>query len=466
MYFDVRTILELIAVGNFLVFILLLIFIIYRRNRNLIITIYAVTKLIIFLSYVFFASREHIPEKLSIITGNSILFIGISLEAFCVVSTRMDYSRRNLLKFLIPSIVYSVAFSLFVNAPDYVRIAIASFHPFAYILTGSIFLLTTRRRSGLQYFMSILYMITAIFLFWRMYVALFIDHDLTLYTPNNVQTASLILLFFITHLGVVYILISFKEQDEEKIRAINELTSADNIQLKELNATKDKFFSIIAHDLKSPIGALAQLVEVLANREDRLPPDYRQKILMSVYTHSRNTYHLLNNLLLWAQSESGMMKYNPEVLDMKKLFNENISLLKGNADIKNITLITFEKKTQVYADRYMINSVIRNLLSNAIKFTSEGGTIKINLHTMRDGKCTFGVCDTGTGIKKEIVSGLFSLDSEYTSLGTAKEKGSGLGLKLCFEFIKRNRGEIWVESEWGRGSTFYFTLPLTDEAEQ
>jgi signal transduction histidine kinase len=259
-------------------------------------------------------------------------------------------------------------------------------------------------------------------------------------------------------MDVIFILINLKEQDEEKIREINKVIQRDNMLLKELNTVKDKFFSIIAHDLKTPIGSLSQLLGVLTENDSEMEPERRHKLLKTVYINSKNTYHLLNNLLLWARSESGQIRYSPEKLELTKLIDRNIELLNSSAEIKKIRIDSISDNITVTADHDMLDAIIRNLLSNAIKFTGSEGRIWLTVDTHSNGYYKVGVHDTGTGIEKEVIPSLFNLDSEYVRKGTNKEKGTGLGLKLCREFIKKNEGDIWVESEPEKGSVFYFTI--------
>ncbi len=178
-----------------------------------------------------------------------------------------------------------------------------------------------------------------------------------------------------------------------------------------------------------------------------------------MYNSANRLRRLILNLLQWARSQTGRIEYNPENNDLKFEIDENISLLIESAEAKNLNLYSeIEENTFVYGDKNMIKTVIRNLISNAIKFTHNGGEIKISSKNKND-FIEVAVIDTGIGISKENITKLFRIDAQYTTYGTAEEKGSGLGLILCREFIEKNGGKIWIESELEKGSAFKFTLP-------
>ena len=231
-------------------------------------------------------------------------------------------------------------------------------------------------------------------------------------------------------------------------------------KLIELNATKDKFFSMIAHDLRAPLSSIIgfsdHLVSQIKARDYGQIGEFADIILQS----STRVMDLLMNLMEWAQLQSGRIEFNPERIDIASIINEEILLLKGNAEQKSIIILnTLPSHNQVNADRVMISTVLRNLISNGIKFTSPGGKITIK-SAVRQDEFIVSVTDTGVGISKERIDKLFELNESYSTSGTQNEKGTGLGLILCKEFIERNNGKIWVESESGKGSTFSFSLQV------
>lgn len=230
-------------------------------------------------------------------------------------------------------------------------------------------------------------------------------------------------------------------------------------ELESLNGTKDKFFAIIAHDLKNPFSTVLGLSELLAKEFETFEPDKLKVFIEQIYKYSNNTFNLLENLLQWSMLQTGRMPLRPKLVNINELIAENIELLKGNAQQKEISI---ESNTIedgfVFVDVSMITTVIRNLLSNAIKFTDISGAIKIDI-SKENSMLKISVQDNGVGIPIQDINCLFKIDSNPSSIGTSMEKGTGLGLILCKDFVERNGGKIWVESELGKGTTFYFTIP-------
>ena len=231
-------------------------------------------------------------------------------------------------------------------------------------------------------------------------------------------------------------------------------------KLIELNATKDKFFSIIAHDLKSPFNSIVGFSDQLRMQIKKKNYEHIEEFANIIHKSSLRAMDLLTNLFEWAQSQSGRMDYTPEYFDMVTLINEQILLFNSIAEMKSIILSnSLRNNTQIRADKAMINTVLRNLISNAIKFTQPGGKITISV-VAEQNELLVSVSDNGVGISGQRIDKLFKIDESYSTPGTQKEKGTGLGLILCEEFVKKNNGKIWVESEVGKGTTFYFSLPI------
>ncbi len=230
-------------------------------------------------------------------------------------------------------------------------------------------------------------------------------------------------------------------------------------ELKELNATKDKFFSIIAHDLKNPFNTLLGFSELLITNFNEYDKGRIKEFINIIYQTSKNAYMLLENLLEWSRSQTGRLDMTPADIGIAELVNDNIDLIYNNASNKKLELINkIDKNVTAYADSNMINAVIRNLLSNAIKYSEPGGKIEIT-SKKRDKYIEVTVSDTGIGIKEENIEKLFRIDENFSTKGTNDETGTGLGLILCKEFVKKNGGEIWVNTTFEKGSEFTFKLP-------
>jgi len=230
-------------------------------------------------------------------------------------------------------------------------------------------------------------------------------------------------------------------------------------QLKELVATKDKFFSIIAHDLKSPFNSILGLSEIIKNDARHLDIATIEQYASVINSTSNNTYKLLENLLDWARIQQSQMPFQPVSFILKNLANEVIELSIEKANSKMIAMINYiPDNLIVIADKNMIRTILRNMISNALKFTSTHGKVGIKAFCIEN-RVVISVKDTGTGIKHEDIEKIFKIGSSFSKRGTENEKGTGLGLLLCKEFVEKHGGHIWVESEEGKGSEFKFSIP-------
>ena len=230
--------------------------------------------------------------------------------------------------------------------------------------------------------------------------------------------------------------------------------------MEELNSTKNKFFSIIAHDLKNPLHVLMGLSEELMDNIQNFEVETVRQVAEGINSTSKQTFILLENLLEWSRMQTGKLQAKPEDVDVKKIIGDIEPLFNDVAKKKSIKLI-FENQVDVtvYADVDMIKTVLRNLISNAIKFTQLNGEVSVKIMKQHN-LCEIIVADNGTGIDPAHVDKIFRIDSKLSKVGTANEAGTGLGLLLCKEFIEKNNGTIRVESQLGKGSNFIITIPL------
>jgi len=229
--------------------------------------------------------------------------------------------------------------------------------------------------------------------------------------------------------------------------------------LRESNISKDKFFSIIAHDLRGPFNAIIGFSDLLYNDYDQMEEAEKMTMIRNIHDASIGTFKLLENLLEWSRIQTGRTIPNPENIDLSTIANTSLGVLKPLAEKKNIKLFSgIHFGTIAFCDETMITTAIRNLISNSIKFTSPGGNVRI-WGTTKENHVEITVADNGVGIPKANLEKLFRLDESVKTRGTAGEQGTGLGLILCREFIELNGGSIWAESEPGMGSQFKFTLP-------
>jgi ligand-binding sensor domain-containing protein/signal transduction histidine kinase len=281
-------------------------------------------------------------------------------------------------------------------------------------------------------------------------------------------------LSFIAIIGCIYAIIRIREASLKEARIKLEKTvtertrelaetnrrlSESERQLAETLAAKDKFFSIVAHDLKNPVLALRNISDRLITEFEKLPKQQQLDLLSSMNKQIHLTYSFLDNLLLWALSQKNAVPFYPQACNLSQLVKEVIMLLDENARMKKIMILSDVKdECIVFADRNMLLTILNNLLSNAIKFSYPGGTVRLDAGKT-DGFFKVSVKDEGTGIPATMLDNLFRISSKYRTVGTAKESGTGTGLLLCKEFVEKNGGKIRVESVEGKGSIFCFTLP-------
>jgi len=232
-------------------------------------------------------------------------------------------------------------------------------------------------------------------------------------------------------------------------------------QLRQLNSSKDKFFSIIAHDLKSPFNSMLGFAQILENDVETLETEQIKDISSEIYHTGKATFRLLENLLQWSMLEIGNLPWKPQKLNLADTVREVLSLLSGVAYQKNVRLmVEIPPEEMVYADVTMLQSVTQNLVNNALKFTPSGGTVTVKSTVGDDEHFTrLMISDTGVGMTQAQIDKLFNMEHSTSREGTEGEKGTGLGLLLCREFVIKNGGTIKVESSLGKGSEFSFTIP-------
>lgn len=253
------------------------------------------------------------------------------------------------------------------------------------------------------------------------------------------------------------------EDLEQKVAHRTLELNETNNKLKEINATKDKFFSIIAHDLRNPFNVILGYSQLLALNVSNMNTELIQKNVNNIQKSAQCAFDLLQNLLEWARSQTGKIAFHPEETSVQQLILTAFEATKLAAQNKQIDIdVNFEADKLVFADKNLINTVLRNLISNAIKFTPKNG--QITIRTSSDSEnVMISVIDNGRGILKEHIDLLFNINEKISHPGTENEPGTGLGLILCKEFIEKHGGEIKIESEPGKGSVFSFTLACSEK---
>lgn len=266
-------------------------------------------------------------------------------------------------------------------------------------------------------------------------------------------------------LMVVFILIGllYFYRNLERLMAQKQTIEESKLRLQELNASKDKFFSIIAHDLKNPFNGIMGLSDYLQEAYDQVNDDEILDVIKEINVASRNAYNLLQNLLEWTRSQTGALHNAPIRLDPQQVVELALETVWNLARNKQITIQTAFKTSKMgYADQNMVATIIRNLTTNAIKFSPRERNVYISVSEYKN-ELVFCVRDEGVGLRSDEIDKLFRIDVNFHKKGTEQENGSGLGLKLCDEFARKCGGKIWVVSNSNEGSSFFFTIPLYDK---
>ena len=273
---------------------------------------------------------------------------------------------------------------------------------------------------------------------------------------NTIQNIAIV-----AGLIILIAIVIISRSRQKAINEMNRITTLRNDELTAMNNTKDKFLSIIAHDLKNPIHSIHSLISYIAMDHTEMESEDLKYNLDVLEKNSKNVAQLLENLLTWARSQSGKITYTPMELSINAIINNSIDIANIQAHEKSITLNynnSISDEVLVQADSNTLITVFRNILSNAIKFTPDNGNINISAEE-DDRFVTISISDSGVGIPEDKLPTIFDIDRNYSSKGTNQELGTGLGLILCREFVEKNGGTIWADSQIGVGSTFSFTIP-------
>lgn len=404
-------------------------------------------KILLTVGWVFIFLRNIVPDFLSINMANTIILSGCCYETIAIISMNRAknnwYYRLQILITVIGMLVFNSA--TLMGATINTRVVIMSLAIFAIYLPPTIVYFRAKGNNLFRIFYLFCYVSFEILIFLRA-VYSFINPQKYFFRQSNFDSLYNIGLFLLTLIGTVGFLLLVKEKQDVKIQKL----------LKD----KNLFFSLIAHDLKGPLGSSLALSEIMAEEIDGYSREEIKEITGMLHESNKNIYKLLENLLDWSKMQTGMMEYNPKEVILNQLIEENVEINRNAALNKNINL-KFESVEIIKAelDKDMIDTVLRNLLTNAIKFTDQQGEIVLTMKRINQ-KVEVSITDNGIGIPDSIKEKLFKINEKVIQKGTENESGNGLGLLLCSEFIKKHQGQIWAESKLGKGSTFKFILPL------
>ena len=446
---DVKTLFIFSAAANIFIIGLFVTYIKLYKVKNPIINIFILSRILGIVFLIMLSLREGTPKPLGIILNTTINLFIIFYEVYCISFIERKFDLKHFKRFILLPLFLSIVVGFFSTSSVSDRITVVSLSvAIIYAFTAYI-LLTEKGKTKIQYLTGYIFSLASISLLLRAFEA-FLKVGIEMSSTNYMLILPLIF-FLILNLIIPLLLIFI-------------LKEKDNLKLNALIKSKDKFFSIIAHDLRGPFGGLQQIGELLWL--NNITEEKREKLTKTLYKNSKNTFNLLDNLLKWANANAGLITSNPTNLNLRNIILTNIRLFNSQVKFKNLTLnCNFKDDLFVYADSDMIDTVIRNIVSNAIKFTPNDGLIEINLVEVdtTNNRCTIAIIDNGIGINMRSQLKIFEIDSTLSTLGTNNEKGTGLGLKLCREFLAINKGDISIKSNINSGTSIYISLPLGAE---
>lgn len=453
---DVKTLFLFSAATNIFIISLFATYVKLYKVKNHIINIFMLARVLVIIFLMMLALRDGLPKPIGIIVNTIVILFVVFYEVYCISVIERKFDSKHFKRFLLIPLFLSIFLSFFSTASVSNRIAVVSLSAAIIYLFIANILLTEKGKTKIQHITGYLLGVISFVLLMRSLGA-FLDVAVEMNSTKYMLVIPLAIFLILNFIIPLLLLFILKEVD-------NKIIENDNLKLTELNKNKDKFFSIIAHDLRGPLGSLQQIGELLWL--NKISDDKREKLTNALYQNSKNTFSLLDNLLKWANANSGLIVYKPSHINLHEIVLNNIRLFNAQVRFKNLTLqCNFESELFVYADFDMIDTVIRNLISNAIKFTSTGGKIEIILEKIDEinNTCTIAIVDNGIGINKHSQLKVFEIDKLTSTLGTEKEIGSGLGLKLCKEFLTINKGTIWIENNGNNGTCVFVSLPIENK---
>lgn len=447
---DIRNILGLMFWGNFALATLVFTFRLTHSSKDnkTHLLVFGCSKIFQSFAWLAFFLRTDTStfNPINIIIPNTLVFASYYLESIAMLMMVKDSSKKahRIQALLFAIVLLSFYYAVWIKAEANIRVALVSLSIFLLLIIPALRFLTETRSSLFKKILGFNYIILLMTLIFRTIYSLF-HTETSLYNADPTQNIMFLIIFLMMIISGVGYLLLLQEEKE--------------IQIKKLLGDKDKFFSIIAHDLKGPFNGIIGLSELLLEKKDHSDNDETNEFIQLIHQSSKNTYSLLENLLTWAQSQTGSIEFSPKKLEIISIADKTINLLSNIAQNKNIVIRSqIEKNEYVIADRDMLETILRNLVSNAIKFTQTNGEVLFSM-TKENNQTVFSVKDNGIGISSEKSAELFTIDQKHSTFGTNDEAGTGLGLMLCKEFVKKHGGKIWVESQIGKGSDFRFSIP-------
>lgn len=461
-YIDTKSVLVFIILNNIFITLLFFYFILNKKLRQWFLIYYLVGFLFQTLALVGIILRNQFPLVISVHGSHLLLMLGCALRTFAIISYDSKFRTKTFWVFGVAVLVFGGLILIFANNNFYLTV-IQTIASVWFYGSGAAILLQRKEKYNFLYLLAITQLLFSVFQIFRLYAIYQTGADYNFYHAAQIDAKVYIIvssLFLnIPNLGILLLML---EINARTIKEKNKIIEDKRLQLEIANQTKDKFFSIIAHDLRGPISSMMSMLELI-NEKYKGQIDYSlQNPLNALTTTSQQTYILLENLLTWSRSQSDQIEYNPTTCNLGEVIQDNVRLLMAKIQEKKIKLINqVDNNIIFWADRVMIDTIIRNLLSNAVKYSYEEGSITIS-SKKDEHYVEINIGDTGIGMDPDALEKLFRIDVRNAStLGTNGERGTGLGLILSKELVSKLNGKITVKSEVNKGSVFTVTLPLS-----
>lgn len=447
---DIRNTMGLLFWGNFTLAVLVFTFrfTLFDSETKKKLLVFGCSKVLLGFAWLSFFLRIDTTtyDPIKFIGTNSLVFAGYYLESLAMLMIVKNCPKKSFQTQFILFIITLVSFiaAIGFEIPGNIRVSLASFNIFLILLIPTLLFIKKTNKSLFRKILGFNYIILLSALIFRTFYPL-LHPSITIYSAEFTQKIFFLIIFLMMFISGVGYLLLLQEEKE--------------MQIKKLLDDKDKFFSIIAHDLRGPINGIIGLTELLLEKDNQLKPKETNEFIQLIHQSSKNAFSLLDNLLTWAKSQTGSLIFNPKKTTINSITDKTIHLLENIAQNKNITIRSeIDSNEHVVADKDMLETIFRNLISNAIKFTKNDGEVILSMKK-ENNQIVFSVRDNGIGIAPDKIDDLFAIDQKNTTTGTNNETGTGLGLMLCKEFVEKHGGKIWVSSELGKGSTFMFSIP-------
>jgi signal transduction histidine kinase len=458
MTLDYPSILFFLAVNNLFIIALFMYQYFYQHKQwyLLLVALGITFQTVAILTY---ANRDLLPPLLALRINNFLMISCFAFTSFGVVS--FDGKMRKKLLWIFAVFTFLFYSAILIAEENYTMLSITRIISCSIFYgIGAYYLFFNKNKYKFSILLSGVLLLYSIFQVFRAFNVYQMGDSYVFLQNSPFNNWFLIIsVLVISSISIGYIML-LKEVDQKTILRKNKIIEQDKLELEALNQTQNKLFSIIAHDLRSPFNNILCLSELLSEKVATTENSDSEEFVDLINTTAKNTLSLLDNLLNWAKSQTGELGFSPKKINLSKVILHIIELKIPQAKAKDISLqFSATDEIELSTDENILGTILRNLISNAIKFTNPGGQIDVIAIANQD-HVEISISDNGVGMDEKTIYKIFDLATNVTLPGTANEKGSGLGLVLCREFVKKLDGHLWVESEKGKGSNFKFTLPL------